>query len=388
MVTAGVYMVTRHAVAYLASPQAMAVVAVIGAATALWAALFGLAARELKQVLAYSTVSQLGYMFLGLGVGAFSAGIFHLVTHAFFKALLFLGAGAVMHACADVQELDRIGGLRKYMPQTHLTFWAGALALAGIVPFAGFWSKDAILYGAWSTSLLPAAMGRILWAVGLGAAAITAFYTLRLVARTFWGREKVPEGAHPHEQPPVMTIPLWVLAAGSLLAGFLLLPEAIHAPKPLGRALESIKQAVDHTAGASGHAVHHHAASTEWALMAVATVVAVAGAALAWWVYSTRLGKPAVSAAGRLPAAFRWLREAGYVDQVYWGWILYPYRRACGWLGEFDRLAVDGTVRLSGFGTEMTGLALRFVQTGRVRSYLLFIFGGVLLVVLYCLFVP
>ena len=239
MVTAGLYMVTRTNVIFQHSQTMMMVVAVVGAATALFAATIGITQNDIKKVLAYSTVSQLGFMFMACGVGAFAIGIFHVMTHAFFKALMFLGAGSVIHGMHHEQDMRRMGGLKKYMPYTYMTFLAGWLAICGIIPFSGFWSKDEILWSAASTRYVP--VGWIVWLVGTIAATCTAFYMTRLVAMTFWGKERFLDGAHehtpgheahedhgtpehhahiPHESPASMWVPLAVLAVFATIGGF------------------------------------------------------------------------------------------------------------------------------------------------------------------------
>ena len=240
MVTAGLYMVTRTNVIFQHSQTMMMVVALVGAATALFAATIGITQNDIKKVLAYSTVSQLGFMFMACGVGAFAIGIFHVMTHAFFKALMFLGAGSVIHGMHHEQDMRRMGGLRKYMPYTYLTFLAGWLAICGIIPFSGFWSKDEILWNAAATRYIP--VGWIVWIVGTIAATCTAFYMTRLVAMTFWGKEKFLDAPHdhtpehevhdydhetrthhahiPHESPPSMWVPLAVLAVLATVGGF------------------------------------------------------------------------------------------------------------------------------------------------------------------------
>jgi len=220
MVTAGVYLVARSAMIFASVPAALIVVGAIGTFTAIFAAIIGICQKDIKKVLAYSTVSQLGYMFMALGVGAWAVAIFHLMTHAFFKALLFLGAGSVIHSLGGEQDMDKMGGLRKRIPATYLTLAAGALALSGILPFAGFWSKDEILGSAWRDGKY------VFWVVGLIAAFITAFYTFRLIFMTFFGKPRMDAKTqkHVHESPWSMVVPLTVLAVGSLLAGFLGLP--------------------------------------------------------------------------------------------------------------------------------------------------------------------
>ncbi|HKZ32025.1 MAG TPA: NADH-quinone oxidoreductase subunit L, partial [Vicinamibacteria bacterium] len=227
MVTAGVYMVARSAPIYAHAPNAMATVAIVGATTAILAATIGLVQNDIKRVLAYSTVSQLGYMFLACGVGAFGAGIFHVFTHAFFKALLFLGSGSVIHAMSGEQDMRQMGGLRAKLPKTHLTMLVGCIAIAGIPPLAGFFSKDEILWSAYRAG----GYGRHVWAIGVVAAALTAFYMFRLYWMTFGGsfRGSSEQAHHLHESPPVMVVPLQVLALGSLVAGFLGVPAALGA---------------------------------------------------------------------------------------------------------------------------------------------------------------
>ena len=249
MVTAGLYMLTRTNVIFQHSQTMMLVVAVVGAATALFAATIGITQNDIKKVLAYSTVSQLGFMFMACGVGAFAIGIFHVMTHAFFKALMFLGAGSVIHGMHHEQDMRRMGGLRKYMPKTYLTFLAGWLAICGIIPFSGFWSKDEILWNAVSTTYIP--YGWIIWLVGTIAATCTAFYMTRLVAMTFWGKERFLDGqanqgtdqthdAHghgshvPHESPPSMWIPLAVLAVLAVVGGFVGISTAFTGGKHIG----------------------------------------------------------------------------------------------------------------------------------------------------------
>ena len=227
MVTSGIYMVSRSSALYLASETAMLTVAVVGCATAFIAATIGLVQNDIKKVLAYSTVSQLGYMFLGCGVGAFGAGMFHLMTHAFFKGLLFLGSGSVIHAMSGEQDIRKMGGLRKKIKTTFWTFLAGTVAIAGVPPLAGFFSKDEILWGAFATEQIP--YGKVLWVFGAIAAGFTAFYMFRLLFLTFFGASRLSAETekHVHESPKVMTIPLVVLAVGSVVAGWVGIPEAL-----------------------------------------------------------------------------------------------------------------------------------------------------------------
>jgi NADH-quinone oxidoreductase subunit L len=220
MVTAGVYMVARCSILFALVPVTMEFVAIVGAVTAVFAATIGLVQNDIKKVLAYSTISQLGYMFLAMGVAAFSAGIFHLMTHAFFKALLFLGSGAVIHAMHDEQDIQKMGGLKKYLPVTYKTFLIGAIAIAGIPPFAGFFSKDEILWKAFSSEQ----GSPVLWLLGIFGAALTAFYMFRLVTLTFEGKERFDHHIRPHEAPKTMTLPLIILAVLSIVGGFVGIP--------------------------------------------------------------------------------------------------------------------------------------------------------------------
>src|SRR3954468_21715229 len=282
MVTAGVYMVVRSNVIYQLAPGVSLFVAVIGALTAIFAASIGLAQTDIKKVLAYSTVSQLGYMFLAAGLGAYSAALFHVMTHAFFKALLFLGSGSVIHAMGGEQDMTKMGGLRKYLPSTFRTYVIGALAIAGIPPLAGFFSKDAILAAA-------AVNGQwILWAVGLITAGLTAFYMFRSVFLTFFGsfRGTHDQEHHLHESPPSMTIPLWILAAGAVVAGFVGVPKILGGGDAFGRWLEPV---LYHPTGLAT-AEHEMAAGLGWALILIAVAVAVAGIYVAWRTYGGETG--------------------------------------------------------------------------------------------------
>ncbi|HZN11460.1 MAG TPA: NADH-quinone oxidoreductase subunit L, partial [Blastocatellia bacterium] len=313
MVTAGVYLVVRCSAIFVKSPTAMFVVAVIGAVTAIFAATIGLAQNDIKKVLAYSTVSQLGFMFLACGVGAFTAGIFHVFTHAFFKAQLFLGSGSVIHGMHHEQDMRRMGGLKKYLPITHWTMCAAWLAICGIVPFAGFFSKDEILWKTYSVSAFPNYAGKVLFVVGLLTAACTAFYMTRLMALTFWTPERFGEGGHadaahdahgfrghrgeearaqvahdhegaehghggalrPHESPPSMTVPLVVLGVLSVIGGWVGIPHALGGHNYFE---EWLRPVIVEMGGAHGEAGAHTTGETavELGLMALSVLVAVA----------------------------------------------------------------------------------------------------------------
>src|SRR3989441_452633 len=269
MVTAGVYMVARSNALFVLAPNAMGLVAVIGAATAIWAASIGLVQNDIKRVLAYSTVSQLGYMFLACGVGAFTAGIFHLMTHAFFKALLFLGAGSVIHALSGEQDMRKMGGLWSRIPTTAKTMLAATLAISGAPPLSGFFSKDDIL---WQTFASPYG-NKVLWSVALVTAGLTAFYMFRLFFMTFSGPSRVPHEVehHIHESPPVMTVPLICLAVGAVGAGFVGWPKVLGGSNPFEHFLEPV------FANPAIEAAAEHTCSLEFSLMLLSVAIAAAG---------------------------------------------------------------------------------------------------------------
>jgi NADH-quinone oxidoreductase subunit L len=377
MVTAGVYMVARCHVLFELAPAALAVVAAIGAATALFAATIGLAQNDIKRVLAYSTVSQLGYMFLALGVGAYAAGIFHLTTHAFFKALLFLGAGSVIHALAGEQDLRRMGGLKASLPWTHAVMLVGCLAIAGIPPLAGFFSKDAIL----SASFFA---GRpVLYGIGLLTAGLTAFYMFRLYYLAFHGAERMaPEARHHlHESPRSMVAPLVVLAAGSAVAGFLsvpLVPEGDRLGSFLGPVLGDGASLADF--GVSPGAAHaaHPPLGIELALVAASVAAAALGIAVAHRLYVAAPGA-AEALARRAAAAYRTLLNKYYVDEIYAVLVVRPLERLAGWFWRiFDVRVIDGLVDGTGGAIAAAGAILRLFQNGYVGTYAFFFVIGVL----------
>jgi NADH-quinone oxidoreductase subunit L len=365
MVTAGVYMVARCHVLFEMSPFTLAVVAGVGLATAVFAASIGLVQNDIKRVLAYSTVSQLGYMFLACGVGAYTAGMFHLMTHAFFKALLFLGAGSVMHALHGELDMRNMGGLKKHMPYTYWTFLAGALALSGVFPFAGFFSKDEILWHALET-------GHVLhWALGVFAALMTAFYTFRLVFVTFHGAPRTK--AHPHESPPNMTGPLVFLGILSLVGGFLGLPWG-EGGGIVQRFLAPVFAGGHGGAGAIGGAAGHGAEGAaplfgEHAAMVVSLAVALAGVFIAWRLY---LATPSLSTKLRekAGAGYTLLLNKYYVDEIYnHAFVQTVIGLATGLWRWFDVPVIDGAVNgLARIVEYLSGLASR-MQTGRVQAY-------------------
>ncbi len=372
MVTAGVYMVARTHVLYQLAPVSLETVAWVGGLTALFAATIGLAQNDIKRVLAYSTVSQLGYMFLACGVGAFGAGIFHLMTHAFFKALLFLGAGSVIHALSDEQDLRRMGGLHARLPWTHFTMLMATLAIAGIPPFAGFFSKDEILSGAFASG------HRALWVLGLAGALLTAFYMFRLYILTFRGRSRLsPEAEHHlHESPPAMIVPLFVLAVLSVVGG-LVGPPLVEGGHPFARWLAPVfggGHGGGHEGAAAAHAI---APAVEWALIVLSVLVAAAGIAFAFRAYlwspetATRLRE-------RFAGAHRTLLHKYWVDELYESTVVRGVvaTAQAAWRF-FDVKVVDGIVNGVGSTLEAASAVLRLFQTGFVGTYALFITLGV-----------
>lgn len=349
MVTAGVYMVARCGVIFSHSEVAMTVVAWTGALTALFSATIALAQYDLKRILAYSTVSQLGYMFLALGVAAPASAIFHLHTHAFFKALLFLGAGSVMHAMAGVVDVRKLGGLSKQMPTTCMTFWIGGLALAGFPMLSGFFSKDEIL----ATAIR---VNPVLGGIGLMVAVMTAFYTFRAIFLTFHGEPRLPEGSHPHEQPKVMTGPLCVLALGAVFAGYWNI--AGHFARYMEPSLT-----VPH--GAGGH--HGH----DYGVMALSAVLALLGIGAAWFAYNK---KPAVSegVAKSFPVAFGVLNNKWYVDEIYDLCIVRPLRGIARLCWTIDDWGIDGIIWLVTAAPRALAWGLQqTLQRGALQGYAL-----------------
>ena len=351
MVTAGIYMIARSNVLYSAAPLTMNIVAIIGAATALFAASIALRQNDIKKVLAYSTVSQLGYMFLALGSGAYVAAVFHVMTHAFFKALLFLGSGSVIHAMSGQQDIRFMGGLRKKLPVTYWTFLIGCLAIAGIVPFSGFFSKDAILLAAFEHN-------KALYIIGLLTAGLTAFYMFRLLFITFFGtfRGTEEQRHHVHESPSAMTIPLIVLAILSVIGGF------INIPGVFARGGEKLTKFLSPVVPDAETTVGH---STEWMLMGLATAIAVVAIVIAWSRYKT-YKEEQPSALGKL------LQNKWYVDELYDSIIVKPLNA----LGSFantvlEKSGIDALVNGVGRAVNYSGRQLRWLQSGQVGSYIL-----------------
>ena len=314
MVTAGVYVVARSHVLFMRAPTAMLVVAIVGCATALFAATIGLVQTDIKKVLAYSTVSQLGYMFLACGVGAFSAGIFHLMTHAFFKALLFLAAGSVIHAMGGEQDMLRMGGLSKKIKWTYFTMLTGTLAIAGIPPLAGFFSKDSILLSAYQSENGGPNVGHILYAAGLFTALLTSFYMFRLIFLTFFGKERYDEHhVHVHESPKSMLVPLAILALLSIVGGWLAAPAFWGKPDYFAKFLEPVFAAPGGGEAATAEAVAH---ALETPLAIVAVITALLGLFAAYWLYLKQPSK-ADGLAKSFGGAYRTLLHKYYVDELY-----------------------------------------------------------------------
>jgi len=373
MVTAGVYMVVRCSPIFSRAPIALEVVMVIGILTALFAATIGLVQTDIKRVLAYSTVSQLGYMFVAAGVGAFSAGIFHLMTHAFFKALLFLGAGSVIHAMGGEQDLTRMGGLRSRTPVTFWTMLVAALAISGIFPLAGFFSKDEILWSAWSRG------HPFVWLFGFITAGLTAFYMFRLIFLTFGGEGRYSDEVRPHlhESPPSMTLPLVVLGFLSIAGGFIGLPAWLGSNRFFHFLEPSLALALS-----AEHAESSHTAELAFAALSVA--VAFAGIYVAYWLY-IKHPKLADEWALRWKYAHRVLFRKYYVDELYDAAILKPtvnISTKALWKGA-DAGLIDGAVNGVGLGIRNFGSLLKNVQNGLIRSYAAWILLGTVAVLLY-----
>ncbi len=369
MVTAGVYMIVRCSEIFIHAPTAMFVVAIVGAATALFAATIGLAQNDIKKVLAYSTVSQLGYMFLACGVGAFVAAIFHVITHAFFKALLFLGSGSVIHGMHHEQDMRRMGNLRKYMPVTFVTMFIGWLAISGIPIFAGFFSKDEILFKAWSAHGIGSA-SKILWVVGAITALLTAIYMTRMMVMTFWGKERFDAAHHhPHESPKIMTIPLIVLAVLSTVGGFIGIPYAF-----VNRDINVIEHTLEPVIAHLGPVVIDHSHLNEERLLALGSVIiALIGIGIGWMIFKKRptLEMPRV------------LENKYYVDEIYDATLIRPIVSGSreGLWKLIDIGVIDGL--LHGIGQSVTelGRLARYMQAGFVRAYAAIILIGALILI-------
>jgi NADH-quinone oxidoreductase subunit L len=365
MVTAGIYMIARSNILYTLAPVSQTVVAVIGLATAILAATIAIKQNDIKKVLAYSTVSQLGYMFLGLGVGAYTGAVFHVMTHAFFKALLFLGAGSVIHAMHHEQDIRKMGGLAKKLPITHITFLIGCIAIAGIPPFSGFFSKDEILIGAY-------AHNPVYYWVGLGGALMTAFYMFRLYAMTFRGsfRGTHEQEHHLHESPWQMTVPLIVLAFLAAVAGFAGIPELfVHDAHKLEHYLAPVFEG-----SAQAAAAHHVEHSTEYLLLGVSITLILIAIVYAWNRFSKKPETGDATGFGKT-LANKW-----YVDELYEAVVSKPLH-ALGVFGNkfIEKSGIDGIVNGAGKSVQWSSRQLRLLQSGQIGTYVLWMVLGILL---------
>jgi NADH-quinone oxidoreductase subunit L len=408
MVTAGVYMVARMSAIYQLAPVAMDIVAIIGATTAIFAASMAVVQTDIKKILAYSTISQLGYMFLALGVGAFAAGIFHLMTHAFFKALLFLGAGSVIHSLSGQQDIRKMGGLWNSIPSTSRPFMIATLAIAGIPPLSGFFSKDEILGHAFNRHLM---VDRYLalWAVGLLTAGLTSFYMFRLLFETFFGLSRISAESESriHESPKTMTIPLMILAFFSIVSGWLALPALWGEQSPFERFLEPSLRGVEADTGPVKFA--HHTVLTEYALMAASVAAALFGL---WFARKVYLEDPKLHTklAASWPRLHDLLVHKYYVDEIYdaifvnrvrdlgtalgffdlkvidglgvdgAGWLARAFSRVSMW---WDKWVVDALVNLLGWFPKFLSMPVRMFQTGVFSTYAVFILIGLAILLGY-----
>jgi len=364
MVTAGIYMITRSNILFSASEFTQHVVAIVGISTALLAATIAIKQNDIKKVLAYSTVSQLGYMFLGLGVGAYSGAVFHVITHAFFKALLFLGAGSVIHAMHHEQDIRKMGGLKSKLPITHITFLIGCIAIAGVPPFSGFFSKDEILAAAFAKS-------PIYWALGVAGAAMTAFYMFRLYATTFLGkfRGTDEQAHHLHESPFAMTLPLILLALASAIAGAIGIPALMGGHHWLSHQLTPI-------VGETKEVALSH--SIEWALMGASVSIAVIALFIAVNRYKRQADGEPNTALGKF------LYNKWYVDELYSNAIVQPLNKFAGFLKEtIEKNIIDGAVNGTGKIVQYSARKIRLIQNGQVGYYILFIVLGIILLFLF-----
>jgi NADH-quinone oxidoreductase subunit L len=385
MVTAGVYVVARSHVLFTHAPTAMLVVATVGCATAFFAATIGLVQTDIKKVLAYSTVSQLGYMFLACGVGAFSAGIFHLMTHAFFKALLFLAAGSVIHAMGGEQDMTRMGGLSKKIRWTYLTMLTATLAIAGFPPFAGFFSKDAILLNAFVNENGGRGAGYALYGVGLLTALLTSFYMFRLIFLTFHGKPRYDEHkVHVHESPNSMLVPLIILAVLSIVGGWVAAPALWHGPDYFTNFLSPL-----FGQGAALAAEEAGAYNLELWLVVVAVTTSLIGLAIAFWMYLKRPTKPA-ELAQSLKGVYTTLFNKYYVDELYAAVVVKPLL----WISTnvfwktADVAGIDGAVNGIAEGITAVGDGTRHTQSGNTRSYAVWVVIGAIVVIAIIFFWP
>ena len=381
MVTAGVYMIARSNVLYLMAPTTLAVVAIIGTATALMAATIALTQNDIKRVLAYSTVSQLGYMFVACGVAAFSAGIFHLMTHAFFKALLFLGSGSIIHAMAGQQDMRYMGGLKKPMRTTFITFLFATLAISGIPGFSGFFSKDEILWKSFSSDY----GSPVIWAIGLFTALLTAFYMFRLVYLTFYGEQRMDEETkhHLHESPKVMTVPLTILAILSLIGGWVGIPHVLGGGNRFEKFLEPVMGSVHSGGGEQALASAGTDTGTEMVLMIGSVILILVFIYAAYYLYLKN-----IAAVGRLRKALSGLHKIllnkYYVDEIYGAVVVRPLVNGSIFLWKIiDVLIIDGIANGLAALIGFVSSDVRGMQTGNLRTYVTVFLGGAIVLIGY-----
>ncbi len=382
MVTAGVYMVCRFHGLYIAAPVAMQVVLWVGALTALFSATIAVYQNDIKKVLAYSTVSQLGFMFMAAGAGAFVIAIFHLMTHAFFKACLFLGSGSVIHAMGGEQDIRFMGGLKKFMPTTYLTFLLATLAIAGIPPFAGFFSKDEILWNVFASGH----GSKIVWAIGAIAALFTAFYMFRLVYLTFFGkfRGTKEQAHHLHESPSTMTLPLVILGVLSLIGGWIGIPKLLSGgliPNFFHHYLEPVVTKYGHVE------LHHYSHSVEYLLMLFSVVIAVIG-----WFIASRLYrevKKELPEPEKYTGIPRLLWNKYFVDEIYDKVVINPIKFLATkiFLNISDKKIIDGAANGSAKGWRQVSTLFSFLQTGNIQAYGLYIIFGAAIAVIFAFYI-
>ena len=376
MVTAGIYMIARSNILFTLAPETLGIVAIIGLATLFLAAAIALTQTDIKKVLAYSTVSQLGYMFLGLGVGAYTGAFFHVITHAFFKALLFLGAGSVIHAMSDEQDMRNMGGLKKRLPVTYLTMMIGTIAIAGLPPFSGFFSKDEILAHVYENN-------KIFWLVALIGAMFTAFYMFRMMFLTFNGkfRGTTEQEHHLHESPGSMTIPLIVLAILSALGGFMGIPAVFGGSHWLAGFLAPVFEA---SASKTSHLALDH--TTEYIIMAVSVGLAILAMLYAYNRYVKQAHIPADENTGRTGLA-RLSYNKFFIDEIYDSLIVRPLNVLSGlFFRVIDKAGIDGIVNGFGKGALEASKTLRLLQSGMVGFYIFMMVAGILALLVYSMY--
>lgn len=375
MVTAGIYMIIRSNLLYTLAPDTLEIVAMIGLATALFAATIGIFQNDIKKVLAYSTVSQLGYMFLGLGVMAYSSSMFHVITHAFFKALLFLGAGSVIHAMSDEQDIRRMGGLRKFLPLTFWTFLIGTIAISGIPPFAGFFSKDEILAHVYEHS-------KLMWGLGVLTSFMTSFYMFRLLFLTFFGpfRGTAHQREHLHESPASMTLPLGILAVLSAVGGLIGLPEIMGGSNWLANFMRPLFDLSRLKNPEAFNTTVSH--SLEWNLMLISSAVAVVAALAAGLLYVKRKAVPAEEGQP-IPALQKLIYKKYYIDEIYDALFVKPVNALSNiFYSIFEVLGIDMLVNGVGKSVTGTGRLMRYAQNGAIGFYIFAMVLGIILILL------